>query len=148
MTHAIPSECPKCGSMFLEHQRAGSVLRTCMGPSCTMAQWVVAGVAKGTVADHDTRRWRATAHFEIDTLWSEGLLTLQEAYSRIAEKMGVQSSTLELWTRISAGCASTWRWKCSTVLRVSKENWRDQPEARGDGHLGADRVPRLRNLQR
>lgn len=89
MTHAIPSECPKCGSMFLEHQRAGSVLRTCMGPSCTMAQWVVAGIAKGTVADHDTRRWRATAHFEIDTLWSEGLLTLQEAYSRIAEKMGV-----------------------------------------------------------
>lgn len=76
--------------MFLEHQRGVSTLRTCMGPHCTMAQWVIAGKARGTVADHDTRRWRASAHFEIDTLWAEGLLTYQEALERVAKRMGLE----------------------------------------------------------
>lgn len=62
---------------------------------CSCGAYVSAqndGKPLGTLANAETRAWRAAAHMVFDPLWKSGTYNRSQAYKWLAEKMGIPRS--------------------------------------------------------
>ena len=79
-------KCPKHQISLLPQETRFGIRSFCPHEGCTVAIW---DGGTSTPADFETRQARREAHQIFDTLWQTGTFRRKEAYSKLAEHLGL-----------------------------------------------------------